>query len=301
MSSAGYVITTVIASLCDDSRGELLKRACDSVRAMAGSHAYSITVVVNGDRASPAVLAWLAARPDTRLVRVRSGSYPLARRIGAEMADGEFLGFLDDDDELLPDTLDRKLAYFREHPEVDVLVSDGLRVNGSTVSRVLPPRDARSADLVETMMHSGWGACALTLRTRNIDLSAFDPEFRQMEWTLTALLLARHHQVGLLDEPTYRYHDDTPGSLSKSVEHSLAAPEVWRRLSKQYAGTRYDTRVRRRYGLECHNASWQYASLGRLREAWRLHVQSLKSPGGLPAYLPYSRKLLLASLRRALS
>lgn len=278
-----------------------IRRACESVTTMAGHIPCSLIVVANGHRASPAVLDWLGMRPDVRLVRVRSGSAPLARRIGAEIADSEFLGFLDDDDEMLPRTLERKLAFFRDHPEVDVLVSDGLRVDGAAESRILPPPGARGADHIETMMRAGWSACSLTLRTRTVDLAAFDPLFCHMEWTLTALRLAHHHEVGLLDEPTYRYHGDTPGSLSKSVEHSLAAPEVWRRLCALYAGTRHEEAMRRRHGIECHNASWKSAELGRLRDAWRLHAESLRSPGGIRAYLTYSRKLLRASLRQARS
>ena len=297
MSSARRLFTVVLASLCDDARSELLKRACESVRAMAGGCDYSIIVVANGARVSSNVLDWLATRPDIRVIRLRSGSQSLARRVGAEMADSEFLGFLDDDDELMPDTLGRKIAQFRQHPKIDVLVTDGLRVNGSSVKRIFPPPEARCADLVETMMRTGWGACALTLRAQNIDLSAFDTELRHMEWTLTTLKLARRHQFGFLDEPTYRYHETTPESLSKSPEHNLAAPEVWRRLSKCYAGTHYDLAVRRRYGTECHNASWECARQGRIRDAWRFHAESLRSPGGV-AFVLFSAKLLFASLRR---
>ena len=297
MSSAKRLLTVVIASMCDDARAAQLHRACDSVRAMAGDLDYSIIVVANGARVSPRVLEWLAARTDVRVVQLRSGSYPLARRVGAELADSEFLAFLDDDDELLPDTLARKIAYFREHPEVDVLVTDGLCVNGPSVTKLFPPPDGRCADLVETMMRVGWGACALTLRMQNIDLAAFDPEFRHMEWTLTTLELARHYRFGFLDEPTYRYYEDTPGSLSKNAERYLAPPELWYRLTKSYAGTRYDAAVRRRYGRMCHNALWEYARRGRLRDAWRLHMESLMSPGGI-VFVPYSAKLMLASLRR---
>ncbi len=298
--SVRRLFTVVIASLCDDARGELLKRACASVRAMAGDFDYSIIVVANGARVSSSVLEWLAARPDTRVIRLRSGSHPLARRVGVEMADSEFLGFLDDDDELTPNTLAPKIAHFRAHPEIDVLVTDGLRVNGSRVTKIFPPIEARSADLVETMMRAGWGACSLTLRTHNVDLSAFDAEFRHMEWTLTTLELARRHRFGYLDEPTYRYYETTPDSLSKRNEHSLATPEVWRRLSKSYAGTRYEGTVRGRYGRECHNASWEYSRQGKMRDAWRLHAESLRSPGGL-AFVPFSARLLLASLGRLLA
>lgn len=297
MSSARRLFSVVIASVCDTNRAESLKRACDSVRAMAADHDYSIIVVANGPRVSSAVLDWLATRADIRVIRLRSGSHPLARRVGAEVADSEFLAFLDDDDELLSNTLAPKIAQFREHPEIDVLVTDGLRVNGSTTTRIFPPPEARSADFVETLMCAGWGASALTLRAQNIDLSAFDAEFRHVEWTLTTLQLARHHKFGFLDEPTYRYHDDTPGSLSKLAEHSLAAPEVWRRLSITYAGTRYEAAVRRRYGIACHDAAWEYARQGDMREAWRLHAASLRSPGG-PSFLLFSRRLLFASFRR---
>ena len=264
---------------------------------MAGRSEYSILVVANGPRVSTGVLDWLAAQPDIRVIRLRTGSHPLARRVGAEMAGSEFLAFLDDDDELIPDTLTRKIDYFRRHPEIDVLVTDGLRVNGSTATRIFPPPEARCADMVETMIGAGWGAGALTLRAGNIDLSVFDTELRHMEWTQTALELARHHQIGFLDELTYRYYENTPDSLSKRVEHQLAAPGVWRRLSQDYAGTRYDTVVRRRYGVMCHNASWESARLGRMRDAWRLHAESLRSPGGM-AFVPLSAKLAFASLRR---
>jgi glycosyltransferase involved in cell wall biosynthesis len=297
--TAKHLLTIVIASVCDDARAHQLKRACDSVRAMAGDHDYSIVVVANGARVSSNVLEWLATEPAIRVIRLKSGSYPLARRIGAEMADSEFLGFLDDDDELLPDTLATKLAYFREHPEVDVLVTDGLRINGSTVSRIMPPPQARSADAVETAMRMGWGACALTLRSRNIDLAVFDSEFRHLEWTLTALELAKRYRFGFLDEATYRYYEDTPGSLSKLAEHHLVAPELWRRLMKSYAGTRYLDSVRRRFATECHQVAWEHACQGRMREAWRLHAQSLMLPGGM-AMLPFSAKLLFAPLRRVL-
>jgi len=295
LNSGQRLFTVVIASRCDDARSELLKRACESVRAMAGALDYSIIVVANGARVSSSVLDWLATQSDVRVIRLKSGSYPLARRVGAELADSEFLAFLDDDDELMPDTLARKIAHFREHPEIDVLVTDGLRVNGSTVTKIFPPPEARSADLIETMMHAGWGAGAITVRMQNIDLSAFDAEFRDLEWTSTTLQLARRHQCGYLDEPTYRYYEDTPDSLWKNSKHCFAALDVWRRLSKSYAGTPYETTARRRFGRACHNASWELARQGRMRDAWRLHAESLKYPGGLSS-VSYTARLLLATL-----
>jgi hypothetical protein len=219
--------------------------------------------------------------------------------MGAEMAESEFLAFLDDDDELIPDTLAPKIDYFREHPEVDVLVTDGFRVNGSKLTKIFPAPTTRGSDLVEAMMRAGWGAGALTLRRQSIDLSAnFDAEFHHLEWTLTALSLASRYRCGFLDEPTYRYYEDTPNSLWKSAQHSLAATDVWCRLSKIYAATPYAPTVRRRYGLACHNASWECARQKKIGQAWRLHAKSLLSPGGA-SFLLFSARLLFSSLRRA--
>jgi len=176
-----------------------------------------------------------------------------------------------------------------------VLVTDGLRVNGSVVTKIFPSPAPRYADLVDRMLHAGWGAGALTLRTQRIDFSAFDPAFRHMEWTLTALLLARSYRVGFLDEPTYRYYEANAGSLSKNPAHKLAAPAVWRRLLKTYEGTRYESTVRRRYGSLCHSTSWECVLQGKLGQAWRLHFESVKFPGGL-AYVAYSVRLAMVTL-----
>ena len=291
------LFTVVIASVCDDARSGLLMRACDSVRAMADGLDYSIIVVANGPRVSASVLEWLATRPDVEVIRLRSGSHPLARRVGAEMSNCEFLGFLDDDDELMPGMLERKIAHFRDHPEVDVLVTDGWRVSSSGTTKIFPQLRARSPDLVQTMMQTGWGACAITLRSQSVALSAFDAEFRHMEWTLTTLILARRYRFGFLDEPTYRYYETTPNSLSKSSEHRLAEPEVWRRLAKEFTGTSYEAYALRRYAKACHAVSHGFALQGKMGEALRFHAESLLSKGGL-MYLPFSCRLLLYALGR---
>ena len=59
--------TVVIASRCNDARSDLLKRACQSVRAMAGDLDYSILIVANGTSVSSYVLDWLATQSKIRM------------------------------------------------------------------------------------------------------------------------------------------------------------------------------------------------------------------------------------------
>ena len=85
-----------------------------------------------------------------------------------------------------------------------------------------------------------------------------------MEWTLTALELARRHQFGFLDEPTYRYYETTPEFI---VEECRAQSSPRRRCG---ADCRRDTRVLATTPPcgavtepMCHNVSWECARQGR--------------------------------------
>ena len=56
-----------------------------------------------------------------RVIHQSNGGLSAARNSGIEVARGEYLTFVDSDDELCPDTLKRNVEYLTEHPEVDML------------------------------------------------------------------------------------------------------------------------------------------------------------------------------------
>jgi GT2 family glycosyltransferase len=62
-----------------------------------------------------------------RVLRVDSaGGAARARNLGLARAQGEFVAFLDDDDEWLPDKLASQLSYFRDHPGCGLVSCDYL-------------------------------------------------------------------------------------------------------------------------------------------------------------------------------
>src|SRR5262249_11395759 len=68
---------------------------------------------------------WAARDPRVRVTwRSARGHVSRATNTAAEMARGEFLAFLDHDDELTPDALGEVAIHVAEHPRVDVLYSD---------------------------------------------------------------------------------------------------------------------------------------------------------------------------------
>jgi glycosyltransferase involved in cell wall biosynthesis len=92
-------------------RPKLLLRAIDSV--LRQTH-QEIEVIVVLDRPDPGTDAALQSVNDLRL-RVIANPYPLtaagARNFGADHSTGEWIAFLDDDDEWLPNKLERQIAF----------------------------------------------------------------------------------------------------------------------------------------------------------------------------------------------
>jgi glycosyltransferase involved in cell wall biosynthesis len=102
------LVSVVIPTL---NRPKLLLRAIDSV--LRQTHR-EIEVIVVVDRPDPETVAAIASVGDPRL-QVFVNPHPLtaaaARNAGADRATGEWIAFLDDDDEWLPNKLESQLAF----------------------------------------------------------------------------------------------------------------------------------------------------------------------------------------------
>jgi GT2 family glycosyltransferase len=107
---------TVTAVLLTRDRPEFLHRALSS---LDGNDAHVRTVVIDNNsapEAAEAVAALCEARHDTVLNRSeRNLGCAGGRRLGAEMADSDFVLFLDDDAELMPGALDHLVLELDRH------------------------------------------------------------------------------------------------------------------------------------------------------------------------------------------
>ena len=83
-----------------------------------------VIVVDDGSQDDSAAIAERLGDP-VRVHRQPNGGAPVARNTGISLARGEFIGFLDADDTFTADALDRQLARFRTHPEVQLVVGLG--------------------------------------------------------------------------------------------------------------------------------------------------------------------------------
>jgi glycosyltransferase involved in cell wall biosynthesis len=127
------LVSVVIPTL---NRPKLLLRAIDSV--LRQTH-QQIEVIVVVDRPDPDTISAIRSRDDSRL-QLLVNPHPLtaagARNFGAGHATGEWIAFLDDDDEWLPNKLERQIAF--ASGRAPALVSCLSRVVTPTATYVWP-------------------------------------------------------------------------------------------------------------------------------------------------------------------
>jgi len=215
------------------NRAELLKRSIASIRAQTFA---DFELIVINDGSTDHTAEVLAAVGDPRLRVIHNalgGGAAAARNAGIAAARGEFLAFLDADDEWLPDKLAQQVKILASHPGMvligcwaEVVGLDGrrLRVNASR-----EPPTGREA--WRTMLHhSFYIPSQLVARTEVA---------RRIGGFVTTLLaghedqdfcirMALEGEVGFVDAALATMYQQ-PGSLSQthfSREHETVLPMI---------------------------------------------------------------------------
>lgn len=108
--------------LCTYNRADLLPRAIDSVQRQTYEH-WQLVIVDDGstDGTARIVDRFMTKEPRIVAVRQQNRGLALARNVGIAVAEGDFVAFLDSDDELKPDHLAVRVKYMRAHPKVDMV------------------------------------------------------------------------------------------------------------------------------------------------------------------------------------
>jgi len=121
------------------NRSSFLAKAIDSVLQQDYSD-FEIIVVVDGSTDDTSAI--LGAYNDDRIkiaYQINSGQ-SVARNHGLQLAQGDFICFLDDDDYYLPGKLYEQALFFYQHPEVDIVASGYQKItqNGEIIGEEKP-------------------------------------------------------------------------------------------------------------------------------------------------------------------
>lgn len=105
------------------NRATLLRRAIDSVLSQTYSDLELIVVSDGSTDETPSVVAEYAKKDSrVRFVELMPGrGGNVARNMGIEASNGEYVAFLDDDDEWLPEKLKKQVSVFNSEPRIGIV------------------------------------------------------------------------------------------------------------------------------------------------------------------------------------
>lgn len=200
-------------------RADILPVAVDS----AWSVGTGVEVVVIDDQSPDHTPEVARALPNIRYVRLeRNVGLAGARNAGIEASRGDYLIFLDDDDRLLPDTLQDRIAALDARPDVAFSYAQVQIIDeGSRPTGVLFPDRCPEGDIFWDMLRGLCPCChSFIVRRRALDaVGTFDASLRRFEdWDLWLRLserspvIAHPYPVG-----TYRVATPTSGQLTSDM------------------------------------------------------------------------------------
>jgi glycosyltransferase involved in cell wall biosynthesis len=228
---------------------DTIGRALRSVYAQTYPQVLEVIVVDDGSTDGTGGLV-KEAFPQVRYYYQENAGDAAAADRGARLAQGEYLAFLDADDEWLPHKLQRQIGLLQRHPGIGVLTCTHMRVvAGQRGPRFLPPvppgadGGLRAVTFREWFFHtafrwlhpcrSGW----VMRRETYLAIGGFDPALRIVT---SGEFLRRATGLGFsvvaLCEPLYFYH-----VLPSSLSHSWAG-KVRMLASAPATLARYDPR-----------------------------------------------------------
>jgi glycosyltransferase involved in cell wall biosynthesis len=221
MSRVSVVIPTY-------NRAGCIGRALESV--LAQSHAdLEVIVVDDGSTDDTARIVGEYADADRRVRWVacnrRTGAQA-ARNAGVRAAQGDWIAFLDSDDEWLPDSLRLRLGLAMERGlhvvHSDCYVSDP----GSAELRrwELPAFEGRAYGPL--LQRSGTTFPSLLISRDAVSrIGGLDETIQSFQEWDTAIRLAKHYEFGFVAEPTFVYHRGVADSLSHDARREATGYE----------------------------------------------------------------------------
>jgi glycosyltransferase involved in cell wall biosynthesis len=181
---------------------------------------------------------------EVRLFSQTNGGASVARNTGIQSASGDWIAFLDADDEWLPEKLQKQEEFFVAYPNIDWEYSNFI----VTDFQGKPVKAAHETDCVDAVFEDYFGAycrgryawtSTLVIR-KDVFAKAgfFEAGMKRAQdndlWFRIAYSFPR---VGYIGEPLAIYHRDTPGSSTKvnvRYEFMIRLVERHLELSAQY-------------------------------------------------------------------
>jgi cellulose synthase/poly-beta-1,6-N-acetylglucosamine synthase-like glycosyltransferase len=278
-------------------RPQLLSRALASLLAQTRPPA-EVHVVENGSRGGAReVVADLGG--DARGLRYHflpQADLHLARNHGLRRCRGEFVAFLDDDDEWLPEKLQRQVGRLQAERSLGWIGCRVWRVEPSGAAALAESPFYRGEPTLLALVREGcflWTPSAVVVRRQCLQrVGPFSLRYRIAGDYDLYLRLARQFRFAVLEEPLVRYHRH-PGNMSRSLDRAWGEIlEILARLRPcpaQGLTRRIIRDVIRQYGRWLYGLATHAREQGRPAQAARCLATALRFDPGVGLRVPWSR------------
>ncbi len=286
-------ISIIIPTTCSKHREHCLLRAIDSALDQADIHV-EVIVVANGDRFDHDLFEQLKEDRRLSVIYLPEGNVSQARYHGITQSKHDCFVFLDDDDELLPNTLKHRLDVLNADDSACVVVSNGYFFNG--IDRLLVDGDFYKKILESTelsFLAKNWFASPAALYKKSrVDTVLFNVNYQYFEMSYIFFkLIERHYKLVFIKSAAYRCHEDTELSASKSEAYSLAYPCMLRLILEMDLSDPLKEKIRRKYVASFNSLSNYFLQKGDRKKAFLFHIKCLLN-GGI-GYVSYTRRFLM--------
>ncbi len=235
------------------NRAQLLPRAIASVQRQTAAHLCDIIVIDDGSTDdTPAVAA--RYRDQVHYIRQPNRGAPAARNLGIRASNGEFVAFLDSDDEWVPDKTERQIAALRRWPAAVLATGRALARyrDGRTRPHLVPaiPFD-RPVDFAPLLFAENFMPTpTIMVRRHALEQTELFSEklARRHDYHLWVCLACRGPGV-YVDALVAYYDDDTPAGLSRDRDTCMDFKLLARRLLKPELRRRPDCAAIWRRGM----------------------------------------------------
>lgn len=159
----------------------------------------------------------------------KNGGACKARNIGINNSKGEYIGFLDDDDEWLPNKIEVLIKGFKNNKNIAICYGNSIIYNEDTnKENILYNKIMPSGKIYEQLLCSNFiGSCSYPIIKREAleRVNGFNEEMPSLQdWELY-LRIAKEYEVLYIDEVVTKYHKYDGERISKNGKKRVAGHE----------------------------------------------------------------------------
>lgn len=216
----------VSAIITTHNRKDLLLKAINSVLNQTYKNIECIVVDDASTDATQEILSDLIQQQKVRYIYIapensRGGNH--ARNVGVQNARGEYLAFLDDDDEWLPEKTEKQVAVLENNADVGFVFCGRLiEKNFDVSSRVSDGVKTKDGDLSKEILIriTTTTTCIMVRKDILLQAGGFDEELKYwQEYEMTIRVLQLTKAVGIKEDLVlYRVITGDTGRLSNKIE-----------------------------------------------------------------------------------